>query len=110
MTATEEGMLAADKLFSDSNTCDEIKETLEQFYPGMPWMEQWMNFVLDRSAELNWSEEDDIVFYERFFNHTDPVSLAKRLGRARTWIDCKYSRQLKAMEAYIKKWWSVNGC
>lgn len=110
VTATEEGMLAADKLFSDSNTCDEIKETLEQFYPGMPWMEQWMNFVLDRSAELNWSEEDDIVFYERFFNHTDPVSLAKRLGRARTWIDCKYSRQLKAMVAYIKKWWSVNGC
>ena len=106
-STSDEAMLAADKMFSDDDEFDELKEALEQFYPGMPWMEQWVNFVLDRAAELNWNEEDETVFYERFYHHTDPVSLAKRLGRARTWIDNKFSRENKALVAYIKKWWSI---
>lgn len=110
VTTSEEGMLAANKLFSDTDEFDEVKETLEQFYPGLPWMEQWVNFVLDRSAELNWNEEDEVVFYERFYHHTDPVSLAKRLGRARTWVDNKFSRENKALVVYIKRWWSKNAC
>ena len=106
-STSDEAMLVADKMFSDDDEFDELKEALEQFYPGLPWMEQWVNFVLDRAAELNWNEEDETVFFERFYHHTDPVSLAKRLGRARTWIDNKFSRENKALVVYIKKWWSI---
>ena len=106
-STSDEAMLAAHKLFSDTDEFDEIKESLEQFYPGLPWMEQWVNFVLDRAAELNWNEEDETVFYERFYHHADPVALAKRLGRARTWVDNKFSRQNKRMVVYIKQWWSA---
>ena len=105
--SSDDAMLAADKMFSGDDEFEEIKEALEQFYPGLPWMEQWTNFVLDRAAELNWNEEDETVFYERFCHHADPVSLAKRLGRARTWVDNKFCRQNKALVVYIKKWWSV---
>lgn len=105
--SSDDAMLAADKMFSGDDEFEEIKEALEQFYPGLPWMELWTNFVLDRAAELNWNEEDETVFYERFCHHADPVSLAKRLGRARTWVDNKFCRQNKALVVYIKKWWSV---
>lgn len=106
-SSSDEAMLAADMMFSDDDEYVEIKEVLDQFYPGLPWMEQWVRFVLDRAAELNWNEEDETVFYERFYHHTDPVSLAKRLGRARTWVDNKFSRENKALVIYIKKWWSI---
>lgn len=106
-STSDEAMLAAEKMFSGDDDFDDLKEALEQFYPGLPWMEQWGNFVLDRAAELNWNEEDQTVFYERFYHHTDPVSLARRLGRARTWVDNKFSRQNKALVIYIQKWWSI---
>lgn len=102
---SEEALLAALNKFSDEDEYPEVKEALEEFYPGRPWREQWYMFIIDRSAEMKWSDEDKIVFVERFCNNADPVMLAKRLGRARTWVDNKYSRELRALANYIKIWW-----
>ena len=102
---SEEAVLASLNKFSEEDDYPEIKDALEEFYPGRSWREQWYLFILDRSKEMGWSEEDDTVFIERFCSNSDPVMLAKRLGRARTWVDNKYSRELKALTKYIKKWW-----
>ena len=102
---SEEALLAALNKFSDEDEYPEIKEALEEFYPGRPWREQWYMFIMDRSAEMGWADEDEIVFVERFCSNADPVMLAKRLGRARTWVDNKYSRELRALTNYIKNWW-----
>ena len=102
---SEEALLAALNQFSDEDEYPEVKDALEEFYPGRPWREQWFMFIMDRSAEMKWSEEDETVFIERFCNNADPVMLAKRLGRARTWVDNKYSRELKALVKYIQHWW-----
>ena len=102
---SEEALLAALNKFSDEDEYPEVKEALEEFYPGRPWREQWYTFIIDRLAEMKWSDEDEIVFVERFCNNADPVMLAKRLGRARTWVDNKYSRELRTLANYIKTWW-----
>ena len=103
---SEEALLAALNRFSDDDEYPELKDALEEFYPERPWREQWYMFIIDRSTEMGWSDEDETVFIERFCNNTDPVMLAKRLGRARTWVDNKYSRELKALTKYIQKWWN----
>lgn len=102
---SEEALLGALNKFSDDDEYPELKDALEEFYPGRSWREQWYMFIMDRSAEMGWSDEDEIVFVERFCNNADPVMLAKRLGRARTWVDNKYSRELRALTNYIKNWW-----
>lgn len=104
-SSSEEVLLAALNMTQEYDDYPEVKEALEEFYPGRPWREQWTNFIMERSCEMGWSVEDDTVFVERFCNNTDPVKLARRLGRARTWVDNKYSRELKALAKYIKKWW-----
>lgn len=102
---SEEALLAALNTFSDEDEYTEVKDALEEFYPGRPWREQWFLFIMERSAEMGWSDEDETVFIERFINNSDPVMLAKHLGRARTWVDNKYSRELKALTKHIQKWW-----
>lgn len=102
---SEEALVAALNKFSDEDEYPEVKDALEEFYPGRPWREQWYMFIIERSAEMKWSDEDETVFIERFCNNADPVMLAKRLGRARTWVDNKYSRELRALTNYIKNWW-----
>ena len=102
---SEEALLAALNMSQEDELYPEVKDALEEFYPGRPWREQWTNFIMARASEMGWSEEDDTVFVERFYNNTNPVDLADRLGRARTWVDNKYSRELKALTKYIKKWW-----
>ena len=104
---SQKAMLLADKLIFIDSDFNEVHEVLQQFYPSLPFMEQWMLFVLDRAAEMEWSEEDETVFLERFYYHTSPIALAKRLGRARSWIDNKYSKQQRALVTYIKRWWKV---
>lgn len=107
VTTSEEGMLATEKLFSDDQGFDDLKEVLDQYYPTLPFLEQWVCFVLDRASELNWSQEDKTVFYERFHNHTDPVSLAEQLGRTRKWVDGRYSLKLKLVKEHILRWWQT---
>lgn len=93
---------------SDAKEYSYIHEVLEQYYPGLPVKEQWLLFVMDKAAELNWTNEDYNVFKERFYNHTDPVFLSKQLGRARSWVDNKYSRLNKSLVLHIKTWWMKN--
>ena len=102
-STSEEALLAALNMSQEEEAYPEVKDALEEFYPGRPWREQWTNFIMDRAYEMEWSIEDNTVFVERFYNNTDPVKLARRLGRARTWVDNKYSRELKALAKYIKK-------
>lgn len=102
---SEDALLMALNKFSEEDEFPEVKDALEEFYPGRLWRVQWYMFIMDRSDEMGWSDEDEIVFIERFCNNSDPVMLAKRLGRARTWVDNKYSRELRALTNYIKNWW-----
>ena len=102
---SEEALLAVLNMSQEEEDYPEVKEALEEFYPGRPWREQWTIFVMERASEMGWSDEDNTVFVERFNNNTNPVELAGRLGRARTWVDNKYSRELKALAKYIKEWW-----
>ncbi len=104
-SSSEEALLIALNISQESDAYPEVKDALDEFYPGRPWREQWTNFIMERASEMGWSDEDDTVFVERFYNNTNPVDLADRLGRARTWVDNKYSRELKALTKYIKKWW-----
>lgn len=108
-TSSSEGAIAfAETIQEEFDGDDYTKDVLNELYPDKPWREQWMSFVLDRANEMDWSEEDNIVFIERFYNESSPVLLAKRLGRARTWIDNKYSRELKALAKHITLWWEKN--
>lgn len=108
-TSSSEGALTfAETIQQDYDGDDYTKDILNELYPNKPWREQWVSFIFDRANEMDWSEEDNIVFVERFYNETSPVQLAKRLGRARTWIDNKYSRELKALTKYITLWWEKN--
>lgn len=103
---SEEALLMAINKFSDEDEYPEVKDALEEYYPGRPWREQWYMFIMERTLEMGWSDEDMTVFIERFCNKSDPLDLAKRLGRARTWVDNKYSRELRALGKHIQKWWT----
>lgn len=102
---SEDVLLAALNLTQSEEDYPEVKDALEEFYPGRPWREQWTSFIMERYKEMGWSVEDETVFVERFYHNNSPVILAKTLGRARSWVDNKYSRELKALAEYIKVWW-----
>lgn len=105
-STSTEAFILAENTYCNEDDYEELNEVLEEYYPRLPWKEQWRNFIVDKAMEMGWSQEDQIVFVERFCNNTSPVVLAQRLGRARTWVDNKFSRELKALTIVIKKWWN----
>ena len=103
-STSDDAMAIAEKqLYTDSEE-NELQVLLSQYHPSLPFLEQWVLFVVDRAQEMKWSTEEKTVFYERFYNNEDPVALARRLGRRRTWVDNIYHRQNVAITSYITQW------
>lgn len=103
-TSSDEAMKIAEKVCADGGCPEYLRDILDEYYPTLPFMEQWMSFVLDRVSEIPLTEEERVVFIERFYNRTSPVEVAKRLDRPRTWVDNRYSQINKTVVKYIKDW------
>ena len=82
-----------------------VQEMLDEFYPNKNWEEQWYLFVQSRALQMNWSQEDQIVWFSRFIDHESPVTIAERIGRNRPWVDTRFSRLNKDLASDIKVWW-----
>lgn len=103
-SSSDDAMAIAEKQLYTDNEGNELPVLQSQFRPGLPFLEQFVLFVVDRAQEMPWSTEEQTVFYERFYNHENPVALARRLGRRRTWVDNIYHRQNVAITSYITQW------
>lgn len=67
-----------------------------------------MDFLLDFSEKLNWSDQDRYIWRRRFLINADPESLAEEVGHSRAWLDTRYSRLNKRFEKAIKQWWDTH--
>ena len=107
-SSSDDAMAIAEKQLYTDNEGNELPVLQSQFRPGLPFLEQWVLFVLDRAQEMKWSTEEQTVFYERFYNNEDTVALARRLGRRRTWIDNKFHNLNSEITTYIINWLKAN--
>lgn len=107
-STSDDAMAIAEKQLYTDNEENELHVLQSQFRPGLPFLEQWVMFVVDRAQEMPWTTEEQTVFHERFYNNEDPVALAKRLGRRRTWIDNKFHKLNVEITTYIINWMNVN--
>lgn len=107
-SSSDDAMAIAEKQLYTDNEENELHVLQSQFRPGLPFLEQFVLFVVDRAQEMPWTTEEQTVFYERFYNNEDPVALAKRLGRRRTWIDNKFHKLNVEITTYIINWMNVN--
>lgn len=107
-SSSDDAMAIAEKQLYTDNEGNELPVLQSQFRPGLPFLEQFVLFVVDRAQEMPWSTEEQTVFHERFYNNEDPVALAKRLGRRRTWIDNKFHKLNVEITTYIINWMNVN--
>lgn len=67
-----------------------------------------VDFLYRFSEKLQWSDEDKLIWRLRFIENTAPVEVAERCGRARAWLDTRYSRLNKKFNAAIREWWKNN--
>ena len=67
-----------------------------------------VDFLYRFSEKLQWSDEDKLIWRLRFIENTAPVEVAERCGRARAWLDTRYSRLNKKFNAAIREWWKKN--
>lgn len=67
-----------------------------------------VKFLYDFSEKLQWSDEDRMIWQLRFIENVPPVEVAERCGRARSWLDTRYSRLNQRFTAAIRKWWKNN--
>ena len=67
-----------------------------------------VDFLYCFSEKLQWSDEDKLIWRLRFIENTAPVEVAERCGRARAWLDTRYSRLNKKFNAAIREWWKNN--
>ena len=107
-STSDDAMAIAEKQLYTDNEENELHVLQSQFRPGLPFLEQFVLFVVDRAQEMPWTTEEQTVFYERFYNNEDPVALARRLGRRRTWVDNKYHNLNVEITFYITRWLNAN--
>ena len=67
-----------------------------------------VRFLYWFSGKLKWSEEDRLIWTQRFIENVSPADVAKRLGKERSWLDTRYSRLNKRFGEAIRKWWKNN--
>ena len=67
-----------------------------------------VDFLYRFSEKLQWSDEDKLIWRLRFIENTAPVEVAERCGRARAWLDTRYSRLNKKFNTAIREWWKNN--
>lgn len=67
-----------------------------------------VDFLYRFSEKLQWSDEDKLIWRLRFIESNAPVDVAERCGRARAWLDTRYSRLNKKFNAAIREWWKNN--
>lgn len=70
--------------------------------------ERVVDFLYRFSDTLNWSDEDKLIWRLRFIENTSPVEVAERCGKARAWLDTRYSRLNKKFNIAIREWWKSN--
>lgn len=70
--------------------------------------EKVVDFLYGFSDKLQWSDEDKLIWRLRFIENTAPVEVAERCGKARAWLDTRYSRLNKKFNIAIREWWKNN--
>lgn len=70
--------------------------------------EKVVDFLYRFSDKLQWSDEDKLIWRLRFIENTAPVEVAERCGKARAWLDTRYSRLNKKFNIAIREWWKSN--
>ncbi len=67
--------------------------------------ERVADFLYEFSSRLKWSDEDKLIWRLRFIENTSPAEVAERCGKARPWLDTRYSRLRKKFNAAVREWW-----
>lgn len=67
-----------------------------------------VDFLYRFSEKMEWSDEDKLIWRLRFIKNAAPVEVAERFGKARTWLDIRYSRLNKKFNIAIREWWKNN--
>lgn len=70
--------------------------------------EKVVDFLYRFSDKMQWSDEDKLIWRLRFIENTAPVEVAERCGKARAWLDTRYSRLNKKFNIAIREWWKNN--
>lgn len=70
--------------------------------------EKVIQFLYDFSENLQWSDQDRMIWQLRFIENVSPVEVAERCGRARSWLDTRYYRLNQRFSKAIKLWWNIN--
>ena len=65
-----------------------------------------VDFLYRFSDRLQWSDEDKLIWRLRFIENISPVEVAELCGKARPWLDTRYSRLNKKFNIAIRKWWN----
>lgn len=70
--------------------------------------EKVVDFLYRFSDKMKWSDEDKLIWRLRFIENAAPVEVAERFGKARAWLDTRYSRLNKKFNIAIREWWKNN--
>lgn len=82
-----------------------IRDILARLYSNEDWDTNVVRFINSIVAEMEWTEMQEEVWRERFFNETSSKELALRFHVRNTWIDNTYSRLNKQFRIAVKTWW-----
>lgn len=82
-----------------------LRDILIHIYNNEDWDANAVRLINSVVAELDWTEVQQEVWRERFFNGTPSKELALRFHVRNTWIDNAYSRLNKQFRIAIKTWW-----
>lgn len=67
-----------------------------------------VEFLYDFSGKMEWSDMDRLVWRLRFIENVPPVEVAERLGKARPWVDTRYSQLNVKFKKVVREWWKKN--
>lgn len=70
--------------------------------------EKVVDFLYRFSDKMQWSDEDKLIWKLRFIENAAPVEVAEHFGKARAWLDTRYSRLNKKFNIAIREWWKNN--
>lgn len=83
-----------------------FRDILTILYNNEDWDDNTVKFINSVVTELDWSEAQEELWRERFFNDTPSKKLAEKYHVRNTCIDNTYSRLNKQFRIAVKTWWN----
>lgn len=75
---------------------------------GEALSERVTEFLYAFARNMPWSDDDRLIWTQRFIKDTPPRELSQLLGRDRGWVDSRYSRLNKSFRNAVRLWWRQN--